>query len=231
MTNQRGNPGTIVAVGGFSSNAGKTSLICELLRAFPGWEAVKLTRGHYRSCGKDPHACCVSHLLGDEPTVRSGLQETYARGKDTGRFWDAGASNVHWVIATDAQVERGIRRALERVETPGVFVEGNSFLRYVEPDVCFMAARAGGGKIKPSAKRALRQTTALYLFDEKDASEKSLASESARERFAAWLEESGQSELVRSLPVYTREDLPLLVARVSEASERASSAEATAGVG
>ena len=51
--------------------------LCELLKAFPGWEAIKTTRGHYRSCGKDPKACCVSHLLSEEPLVRSGRDETY----------------------------------------------------------------------------------------------------------------------------------------------------------
>ncbi|HWP52632.1 MAG TPA: hypothetical protein VN476_00790, partial [Pyrinomonadaceae bacterium] len=54
---------TIVAVSGLSSNTGKTTLVCELLRRLPGWEAIKLTRGHYRSCGKDPDGCCVSELL------------------------------------------------------------------------------------------------------------------------------------------------------------------------
>jgi len=28
-------------------------------------EAIKTTRGHYRSCGKDPLPCCISHLLQD----------------------------------------------------------------------------------------------------------------------------------------------------------------------
>ncbi|HKQ51649.1 MAG TPA: hypothetical protein VJT74_04725, partial [Pyrinomonadaceae bacterium] len=152
---------TTVAISGFSSDAGKTTLLCELLRAFPGWEAVKVTRGHYRSCGKDPHACCVSHLLGDEPLVRSGRAETYAPGKDTGRYWDAGASNVHWLIATDGQVERGIRLALERVRAGGVFIEGTSFLKYLEVDFALMAARPDGGKVKPSARRALTKTSAL----------------------------------------------------------------------
>ena len=116
---------TTVAVSGVSSDAGKTTLVCRLLRAFPGWEAIKITRGHYRSCGKDPHACCVSHLLSDAPVIRSGRAETYAPGKDTGRFWDAGASNVHWVIVTDEQVARGIEIALERVDAPGVLIEGH----------------------------------------------------------------------------------------------------------
>ena len=201
-------PGTVVAVSGFSSEVGKTTLMCELLRALPGWEAIKMTRGHYRSCGKDPHACCVSHLLGDKPLVRSGRRETYAPGKDTGRYWDAGAADVHWVIGTDAQIEEGIRLALERVNAPGVFVEGNSFLEFVEVDFAVMVARASGGKIKPSARRALRKSSALYLFD--DAGE--LGDE--RERFADWLPGVADKELIKALPVYTHEELPGLVERV-----------------
>ena len=42
----------------------------------------------------------------------SGRELTYSPGKDTGRYWDAGAANVHWVIATDEQVEDGIKKAL-----------------------------------------------------------------------------------------------------------------------
>ena len=75
-------------------------------QSFPGWEAIKTTRGHYRSCGKDPHACCVSHLLTEEPLVRSGRAETYEPGKDTGRYWDAGATNVHWLIGLTIRSRR-----------------------------------------------------------------------------------------------------------------------------
>jgi len=119
---------TIVAVSGLSSNTGKTTLMCELLRRLSGWEAIKLTRGHYRSCGKDPQGCCVSDLIRVEPLIRSGRDTNYELGKDTGRFWDAGAVNVHWVVAGEDQVEDGIKRASSRVKATGVLVEGNSFL-------------------------------------------------------------------------------------------------------
>jgi len=134
----------VVAVSGFSSNVGKTTLVCELLRALPGWEAIKLTRGHYRSCGRDPVGCCVSDLLRDEPVVRSGREANYQAGKDTGHFWEAGASNVHWVIVKDDQVQHGISQALARVEADGVIVEGNSFLEYVTATwrLCARAPRA-----------------------------------------------------------------------------------------
>jgi hypothetical protein len=200
--------GTTVAIGGFSSDVGKTTLMCELLRIFPGWEAIKMTRGHYRSCGKDPHACCVSHLLGEEPLIRSGHKETYAPAKDTGRYWDAGASNVHWVIVTDNQVEQGIKLALERVRAPGVLIEGNSFLKFIDVDFMVMVAPAQGTKIKPSARRALQKSSALYLFENES------AETTARERFASWLQGSPERDTISSLPVYTREDLPNLIARI-----------------
>ena len=155
----------IIGVGGFSSDVGKTTLVCELLRAFPGWEAIKTTRGHYRSCGKDPKACCVSHLLSEQPLVRSGRAETYEAGKDTGRFWDAGAANVHWLIATDDQIEKGIHQALAQVQSPGVFVEGNSFTEFVSTNGFVMVRQAGNNKIKSSARRALDKTTAIYVAD------------------------------------------------------------------
>ena len=155
----------VIGVGGFSSNVGKTTLLCEFLKVFPGWEAIKTTRGHYRSCGKDPHACCVSHLLGAEPLVRSGRKETYDAGKDTARYWDAGASNVHWLIATDSQIEKGIKEALARVKSPGVLVEGNSFSQFVHTDYFVMVRQAGNSKMKTSARRIVDQASAIYVSD------------------------------------------------------------------
>jgi hypothetical protein len=196
---------TTVAIGGFTSNSGKTGLVCDLLSEFPGWEAIKVSRGHYRSCGRDPHACCIAPLLGAEPTVRSGRAETYAPGKDTGRYWDAGASNVHWVIATDRQIARGIELALSRVRAAGVFIEGNSILRTLDVDFVVTAARADG-EIKPTARRVLAKTSAFYLSGAEGAR--------ARERFAEWREGFKERELISKIPIYTCDDLPRLVARV-----------------
>ncbi|MGH9944808.1 MAG: hypothetical protein ACRD9R_20865 [Pyrinomonadaceae bacterium] len=210
-------PVTTIAIGGFSSNSGKTTLLCELLRRLgPGWEAIKTTRGHYRSCGKDARTCCVSHLLSDEPLVRTGRAGTDAPGKDTGHYWDAGAENVHWVVATDAQVEPGIRAALARVKAAGVLVEGNSFTEYVPVDFFVIAARASGGKIKPTARRALTRTDAIYLFDDLN-----VGPVAARAQFDAWAANSPERELLSPIPVYTANELPQLAGRVRAALEGA----------
>jgi hypothetical protein len=200
----------IVAISGFSSEVGKTTLMCELLRAFPAWEAIKVTRGHYRSCGKDPESCCVSDLLGDEPVIRSGREQNYAPGKDTGRYWDAGATNVHWVIVTDSQVEQGIKQAVARVVAPGVFVEGNSILDFIQADFVLMVSRASGGTVKGSARRALSRSSAIYLSNitEEGTDE--------RQKFARWRQQSRINEFIGDLPIFTQEDLPELIAQVQK---------------
>ncbi len=200
----------IIAVSGFSSEVGKTTLVCDLLRAFPGWEAIKVTRGHYRSCGRDPHVCCVSDLLSDQPVIRSGHAQNYKLGKDTGRYWDAGAANVHWVIVTDEQVEQGIKQAVERITAPGVFVEGNSILDFIQADFAVMVSRAGGGKIKGSARLALAQSSAIYLSNVTE------EGTDERAKFALWRRVSGMDKLIGDLPIYTQKDLPVLTDLVQE---------------
>jgi hypothetical protein len=200
----------IIGVGGFTSEVGKTTLLCELLRAFPGWEAIKTTRGHYRSCGKDPHACCVSHLLANEPVIRSGRELTYAAGKDTGRYWDSGAANVHWLIATEAQVAAGINQAIQRVKSPGVFVEGNSFTEFVDPDFFIMVARQDDLRIKPTARRALDRVSAVYLSSETDA-----GANGGRQHVREFLSQSiGEAD--RNWPIFSHAELPQLIDRLLE---------------
>lgn len=205
---------TIVAVSGLSSNTGKTTLVCDLLERLPGWEAIKLTRGHYRSCGKDPHGCCVSDLIRDEPLVRSGREENYEAGKDTGRFWDAGAANVHWVIAGEEQVEEGIKRALSRVESAAVIVEGNSFLDFVEADFAIMCARAGENRMKTSAGRTLAKADAIYLSTIDDAD-----GATARARFDQWRAGLTIDLKLDRLPVFTGRDIPQLIERIQASAE------------
>jgi len=196
----------IVGVGGFTSEVGKTTLMCELLQSFPGWEAIKTTRGHYRSCGKDPHTCCVSDLLEEKAVIRSGRDLTYEPGKDTGRYWDAGASNVHWLIATDQQLEEGIKHAFDRVQSQGVFVEGNSFTKFLEPDYFVMVVRADDLKIKRTAREVFNRVSAFYVSGENESRD--------RELLAAYLEQQDAGIALSEVPIFYSGDLTRLTASI-----------------
>jgi hypothetical protein len=102
-------------------------------------------------------------MLADHPHVLSDERQTRVSGKDTGRFWDAGASLVHWVIGTDDQIEEGIHEALRRVRAPGVFVEGGSFLKYVNADYSLMVAGPDVRDIKSSAVGVMAKMNALLV--------------------------------------------------------------------
>ena len=210
MSNKRPK---IIAVSGFSSNVGKTTLVCDLLKALPEWEAIKVSRGHYRSCGKDPEVCCVSGLLREEAVVRSGRTANYEAGKDTGRFWDAGATNVHWVIVDDHQVEQGVNEALSRVESKGVIIEGNTFLEYIDCDFAIMCARAEGGTIKSSSRATLSKCHALFL------SSLGNGHEDPRRQFAQWHAHLPVAIRLENLPIFTTAELSDLVQRIQRVSD------------
>ena len=196
----------VVGVGGFTSEVGKTTLMCELLQSFPGWEAIKTTRGHYRSCGKDPHTCCVSDLLEEKAVIRSGRELTYEAGKDTGRYWDAGAANVHWVVATDEQVEEGIKNAFARVQAQGVFIEGNSFSKFLEPDYFVMVVRADDLKIKRTAREVCKRVSAFYVSGENEGAHEEL--------LATYLTQQDSGRALGEVPIFYRRDLKSLIASI-----------------
>lgn len=158
---------------------------------------------------RDPHACCVSHLLGDEPLIRSGFRETYASDKDTGRYWEAGAANVHWVIVTNEQVERGTDLALGRVRAPGVFVEGNSFLRFIDVDFAVLVMGGRDRKVKSSTRWAFQKASAVYQFDQTNGSSPNETVELLNSKF-------GPVGLKRSLPAYAANDFLRLVKRINQ---------------
>jgi len=161
----------VVVVAGTGSNVGKTTLMCRLLQHLDAWDAIKVTRGHYRSCGRDPDTCCVSNLLGDAPKLISERSLTDVPNKDTGRYWQAGAANVHWLVATSIQIEAGIHRALELASGRGVLIEGTSILRYIKPELTILVSLTNGNdeaRLKPTARRALidGRVDAIYTSDD-----------------------------------------------------------------
>ncbi|MGO8933184.1 MAG: hypothetical protein ACLPLZ_13270 [Terracidiphilus sp.] len=144
----------IIVVGGGGRGAGKTALVCGLMRALPeiSWTAVKVTTHEH---GK-----------------ATEIWEETAPGdsSDTARYLAAGARRALLVTASDDTlgpiVQQVLRESLPPAgavdvgavkagtmrtgSTAGVIFESNSILRHLRPDVCLCAATSPWVQKKPT---------------------------------------------------------------------------------
>jgi hypothetical protein len=125
----------IIVVGGGGQGAGKTALICGLIRALPelDWTAIKIT----------------SHAHGKP----SAIWEETAAGEetDTGRYLASGAKRALLVFAPDPDLGSIVERILGNHSTTGALIfESNRVLRHLRPDLCLAAATNPHGSHKPS---------------------------------------------------------------------------------
>jgi len=121
----------IIVVGGSGRGAGKTALICGLIRALPElpWTAVKIT----------------SHAHGVAEPV---FEETVAgHGTDTGRYLAAGARRALLVKAHEDTYSSLLRTILdEQSPQSNLVFESNSVLNHLRPSLCLaVATRLQGG--------------------------------------------------------------------------------------
>ena len=144
----------------------------------------------------------------------SGLRETFTHGKDTGRYWEAGASNVHWVVCTSQQQEEGLTAALERVESEAVFIEGTSFLKYVQADYSIMVVSPSSAEIKSSAVGVMEKIDAVFVAKAKP--DPGIIAE-LRNRI------SRRGSRLGDVSVYFERDLRALTGEIERSSARRSS--------
>jgi hypothetical protein len=85
-------------------------------------------------------------------------------------------------------------------------------LDFIQADFVLMVSRASGGTIKGSARQALAHASAIYLSNVTE------EGTDEREKFALWRKQSGMDKRIGELPIYTRADLPELIALVRRVS-------------
>jgi hypothetical protein len=143
----------IIVVGGGGRGAGKTALICGLIRALPEcqWTAVKITT----------HAHGLSEPIYEETAA--------GERTDTARYLVAGAKRALLVTVDEGGVASLVRRLLDEQE-PGVqlIIESNSVLNHLRPDLCFAVSTSLEGEHKPSfeiVERCADATVALGGHD------------------------------------------------------------------
>src|ERR1035441_5853039 len=143
----------IIVVGGGGRGAGKTALVCGLMRALPeiSWTAIKVT----------------THEHGKATPI---WEETApGQGSDTARYLVAGARRALLVTAGEDALGSGndtlgpiVQQALRECPAPGgVIFESNSVLRHLRPDVCLCAATSPWMHEKRSYELVLQRMDAM----------------------------------------------------------------------
>ena len=103
------NHARYLVVGGHTRSIGKTALVVDLIRAFPGaeWTAVKITQYGHGVCSEHGEPCdCASAThpaILDEERDRSGRT-------DTSRFLVAGARRSFWLRTRQGDLAQGMGR-------------------------------------------------------------------------------------------------------------------------
>jgi hypothetical protein len=89
-----------------------------------------------------------------------------------------------------------------------VFVEGNSFTKFLEPDYFVMVVRADDLKIKRTAREVFNKVSAFYVSGENEGRDKEL--------LTRYLTQQDLGKPLAEVPIYFRDDLAHLVASIGE---------------
>lgn len=142
-----------IVVGGGWSSCGKTSVVELLLKALPGWSAIKVTPSRPDEicplgtcCG----ACAAPEGPFEVITDPAVLAQT---GKDTARYLAAGAAQVAWVRALPEALPAAMQAATEGfAPSPGVIVESTTLIPG-STGFRILVAASGRRDLKESALR------------------------------------------------------------------------------
>ena len=152
-----------LVVGGHTRSIGKTSLVVDLIHAFPAaeWTAVKITQYGHGVCSEHGEPCdCASAThpaILDEERDRSGRT-------DTSRFLLAGAHRSLWLRTRQGDLAEGmplLRDALAGAEN--VILESNAVLGFLRPALFLVVLDPEIEDFKESTQRFLDRADAFVL--------------------------------------------------------------------
>ncbi len=153
----------ILVVGGHSRSVGKTSLVADLIRAFPqaSWTAVKITQYGHGVCSLNGESCGCAPA---EHPFALEEERHLASGSDTSRFLSAGAARSLWLRAKQGRLAEALPLLRHALSGGGnVLLESNSILQFLHPSLFLMALDPFTPDFKPSARAALDRASAFIL--------------------------------------------------------------------
>lgn len=156
-----------ICIGSVSSGCGKTSVAELLLKAFPGWAALKVTPCRPDEACPSGRDCGACEPPADGFEIITDRNVLARPGKDTARLLKAGASRVIWVRSVPKSLSEALESALALLsDAPGVIVESTTAVPLFE-GFRVVVTMNGAVEMKASAREALAcaDLIALNLTD------------------------------------------------------------------
>lgn len=137
---------TLIAIGGQAKNIGKTTLVCNIIAAFPQvrWTAAK--------CSTHAHAPLSSELLVHAQRVSIWRQISAEDDSDTARFLKAGAERALFLQSEQSSVQAAFEIFRQELSSAThVIVESTQMAELLKPDLFLMLVDSAATNFKKSA--------------------------------------------------------------------------------
>ena len=168
----------LIVVGGQAKDVGKTTLVCNIIAAFPQvrWTAVKVTT--------DAHRLPDCEVVIQKEGASIWRETRRGQHTDTARFLDAGARDAFLVEAAARSVQPVCEALLEqRKQNTHIILESTRAAEFLHPSLFLLVVKDSAAS-KRSATDQLERADALVLRG----SEKQLSVAWDKPLFAAKLE-------------------------------------------
>ena len=156
-------PGFLLAVGGQCRKVGKSTLVADIMRAFPDrhWTAVKITPYAESGCPVNGPSCNCSardHPYAiHEETSRSG-------NSDSSRFLAAGAHRALWIETKQHRLQNVLPAlAAQLANADQAIVESDALMRFWKPSLFVMVLDPSNPDFKDSARENLELADAFVF--------------------------------------------------------------------
>jgi len=155
----------IITVSGTHSGVGKTKMAQMLLKMLKGWSGLKVTVLHNGLCptGKE---CGICQSKVQKFALISEKNIIEEKDTDTQRIKASGAQKVLWLKARPAGLKQGLKKAITKFKgAKGLIIEGNSILRYINPDLAiFVKSKDAFLPFKDSARYAFKKADLIVTL-------------------------------------------------------------------
>jgi hypothetical protein len=156
-------PGFLLAVGGQCRKVGKSTLVADIIQAFPDrhWTAVKITPHAESGCPVNGPSCDCSP---QEHSYAIRKETNRTGNSDSSRFLVAGAHRALWIETKENRLQAALPAlAAQLANASHTAIESDAIVKFWQPSLYVMVLDPSNPDFKSSARENLRFADAFVF--------------------------------------------------------------------